>query len=130
MKKKQLNNPEEKKTIIKNLNPQDDNSSKSKNPRTESEKTQVLNHVPDLLLERAIEDAKIEDLSPAEKMEQIIQNNDKFETIRVIMNILIKELGLPETASIEQIVRELNKVSERYYASMEEWKKMTKTPIK
>lgn len=76
------------------------------------------------------EEAQIVEKSPAEKMEEIIKNNDKFETVRVIMNILVKELGLPESASMEQIVYELNKVSERYYASMEEWKKMTKTPIK
>lgn len=116
MKKMQSNKPEGRTITLNSKKAPDDNSSKSKNPPTEPEKTQ------------GIEDAQVMEKTPSEKMEEILKNNDKFETIKVLMELICKELGLPISADLDSIVRGLHRVTENYYKSMEEWKKMTKKP--
>jgi len=59
-------------------------------------------------------------------MDEIIRNNDKFETIRVLMEILCKELGITVESGIQAIAAKLKEVSENYYKSMEEWRELNK----
>jgi len=59
----------------------------------------------------------------SEKMEEIIQNNATFETIRVLMDILVKELGLPKTADMRQIVEKIAKTTDKYHKAVSDYKK-------
>lgn len=59
-------------------------------------------------------------------MDEIIKNNDKFETIRVIMELLCKELGVSKEAQLDEIGGALANVWKKYYNSMEDWRKLTK----
>jgi len=107
--------------------------SKSKNPPTGPEKTQaikdeILESIAEGVKNALFEEATTVEKTPSEKMEEILKNNDKFETIKVLMELICKELGLPISADLDSIVRGLHRVTENYYKSMEEWKKMTKKP--
>jgi len=62
----------------------------------------------------------------SDQMDEIIRNNDKFETIRVLMEILCKELGISVESGIQAIAGKLKEVSENYYKSMEEWRELNK----
>ena len=66
----------------------------------------------------------------SEQMDEIIRNNDKFETIRVLMEILCKELGISVESGIQAIAAKLKEVSENYYKSMEEWRELNKNSKK
>lgn len=61
-------------------------------------------------------------------MDEILKNNDKFETIKVLMEILCKELGISKESHLPEIGRALNEVADKYYKSMEEFKKLTQKP--
>lgn len=74
-----------------------------------------------------IEDAKV--ITPADKMDEILKNNDKFETIKVLMEILCKELGISKESQLPEIGRALNDVADKYYKSMEDFKKLTKKSL-
>lgn len=114
MKEIKLNNSEKMRTTG-NKKPQDDNSSKSKNQSQEPGRTQ------------GIEEAEIVQKNEiSEQMDEIIRNNDKFETIRVLMEILCKELGISVESGINAIAGKLKEVSENYYKSMEEWRELNK----
>ena len=67
-----------------------------------------------------------EKVNLSNKMDEIIRNNDKFETIRVLMEILCKELGISMESGIQAIAGKLKEVSENYYKSMEEWRELNK----
>ena len=67
-----------------------------------------------------------EKVNLSNKMDDIIRNNDKFETIRVLMEILCKELGISMESGIQAIAGKLKEVSENYYKSMEEWRELNK----
>jgi len=112
MKKTELKNLEARKPIQVRLNPKDGNSSKEQNQKTGPEKTQ---------------DNKIgEEAEMVPQIDTIIQNNDKFETIKVIMEILCKELEIPKESQFPVIAKALNGVWEQYWKSMEEWKNLVK----
>jgi len=114
MKEIKLNNSEKMNTIGDKKQP-GDNSSKSKNQNPDQERT------------RGIEDAEIVTKNEiSEQMDEIIRNNDKFETIRVLMEILCKELGISVESGIQAIAAKLKEVSENYYKSMEEWRELNK----
>lgn len=59
-------------------------------------------------------------------MDEIIKNNDKFETIRVIMELLCKELGVSKEAQLDEIGGALANVWKKYYDSMEDWRNIAK----
>lgn len=95
--------------------------SKDKNPKTGTEKTQDIE-------EATIEtDPKTLNFGPVEQMDEIIRNNDKFETVKVIMEILCKELGIPKDSQLDVVGRELNKVWEAYWKSIQDWRELTTT---
>jgi len=75
-----------------------------------------------------LSDAEI--ITPAEQMDTILKNNDKFETIKILMEILCKELEIPKDSQIPVIAKALNRVWEAYWKSMEEWKNLVKTSKK
>jgi len=60
------------------------------------------------------------------QIDTIIQNNDKFETIKVLMEILCKELEIPKDSQFPVIAKALNGVWEKYWKSMEEWRNLVK----
>jgi len=145
-----------KNATIKDLRLVEDNSSKDKNQRTETGWTQDMSD--DLEgdgsgngyqpgtgpsdWEKDIEEAEVlpfgnkddkEDIviksDLNEKMDEILKNNDKFETVKVIMEILCKELGIPKDSQLDVVGRELNKVWEAYWKSMKDWRELTKKPV-
>lgn len=60
------------------------------------------------------------------QMDDILKKNDKFETIKVIMTILCKELGIEDSTQPGAIGQAVKKVYEDYYKAMEEFKKIKK----
>jgi len=59
---------------------------------------------------------------PSEQMDEIIRNYDKFESVKVIMGILCRELGIPEDSKGTQIAEALHKVTTNYHRSIAEWR--------
>jgi len=116
MKEIKLNNSERMNTTGGKKQPEG-SSSNAKNLKFVAEQTQGN-------LNNDIENAEI--IPPTEKMDEIIRNNDKFETIRVLMEILCKELGISIESGIQVIAAKLKEVSENYYKSMEEWRELNK----
>jgi len=100
----------EKTPITVKLKTEEGNSLKDKNPKSEPEKTREIS-----------EEAEI--ISP---MDEILKNNDKFETIKVLMEILCKELGISIESDMNAIVMALKGVHERYYKSMEDFRNLSK----
>ena len=104
-----------------------DNSLRVKNPNQDLEKTQD-NELEEPSTEWEIplditgeSEPKIKII---QEMDEIIKNNDKFETIRVIMEILCKELGISKESQFPTIAGAVQGVVERYYKSMEDWKNL------
>lgn len=64
--------------------------------------------------------------STPEMMEQILKRNDKFETVKVLMEILCKELEITTTATAAEIMEKLHQISIDYYQAMDDWKNMRK----
>lgn len=64
--------------------------------------------------------------TPVNQMDDILKKNDKFETIKVIMTILCKELGIEDSTQPGAIGQAVKKVYEDYYKAMEEFKKIKK----
>lgn len=78
-----------------------------------------------------IEEAEIEDQKNfSEQMDEIIRNNDKFETISVLISVLCRELGIQVTNQPGVIGHAIKKVYDDYYKSMEDWKNLTKQGLK
>ena len=110
MKNKELKNSEAKKIILKNSKGSAEHFLNELNRETDQEKTPV---------HKIGEEAKI-----VHEMDEIIKNNDKFETIRVIMEILCKELEISKESQFPTIAGAVQGVVERYYKSMEDWKNL------
>ena len=118
MKEIKSNNSEKMHTTGSKKQPED-NSSKNKNQNPGQEKTQDLR-------DQYSDQINYEKSDISEQMDEIIRNNDKFETIRVLMEILCKELGISVESGIQAIAAKLKEVSENYYKSMEEWRELNK----
>lgn len=132
MKNKESKNSEEKKPIQVRLNPKDGYSSKNKDQNQDQEKTQEIEagEYAEAYKNRYGLDPndgkKGEEAEIIYEMDEIIKNNDKFETIRVIMEILCKELGISKESQFPTIAGAVQGVVERYYKSMEDWKNLRK----
>jgi len=59
-------------------------------------------------------------------IDEIIKNNDKFETIRVIMEILCEKLEISKESQFGEIHKALLRVTQAYYKSMEDWRNISK----
>jgi len=132
MKKTESNNLEAKKPIQVRLNPKDGLSSKEQNQKTDQEKTQEtkLSEVYDDTGQAYYANGEmIENAEIVPQIDEIIKNNDKFETIKVLMEILCKELDIPKDSQIPVIAKALNGVFERYMKSIEDWKNLVKMGI-
>lgn len=62
-------------------------------------------------------------------MDEILKNNDKFETIKVLMEILCKELEISIDSDMNTIAMNLHRVHTDYYRSMAEYKELMKFGI-
>lgn len=60
-------------------------------------------------------------------MDTIIERNDKFETVKVIMELLCKELGISVESGYQEILDGLRRVTMDYYAAMDEFKILRNT---
>lgn len=134
MKNNESKNLEAKKPIQVRLNPKDGHSSKEQSQKTDQEKIQVTSEAH----KKAIEHSNVhldnlkkngqigEKAEIIPQIDTIIENNDKFETVKVIMEILCKELEIPKDSQFPVIAKALNGVWEQYWKSMEEWRNLVK----
>ena len=130
MKKIKLNNSVKMNTTEDKKQPED-NLSKSKNQNQEPGKTRDMIEDAEILQDKTgnLYESPVKN-EISEQMDEIIRNNDKFETIRVLMEILCKELGISVESGIQAIAAKLKEVSENYYKSMEEWRELNKNSKK
>jgi len=125
MKKTESNNLEAKKPIQVRLNPKDGHSSIDNGQKQDLEKTRVNKIGEEAEIDPNDKEIfKKSDISF--EIDEIIQNNDKFETVKVIMEILCKELEIPKDSQFPVIAKALNGVWEQYWKSMEEWRNLVK----
>lgn len=71
---------------------------------------------------KSIEEATLE--QPTHIMDDILKKNDKFETIRVLMEILCKELEISVESKPKDIFEAIHKVSVDYYKAMDDFKEL------
>ncbi|AXH74806.1 MAG: hypothetical protein [Microviridae sp.] len=132
MKNNESKNLEAKKPIQVRLNPKEGRSSKEQNQKTDPEKTQeatseqYANEYKNRYGLDPNDTKKGEEAEIIPQIDTIIQNNDKFETVKVIMEILCKELEIPKDSQFPVIAKALNGVWEQYWKSMEEWRNLVK----
>lgn len=133
MKKTELKNSEAKKITLKNSKGSAEHFLNELNRETGPEKTQEHRNSQTGLTQEetqeryknyATHQQKGEEAEIIHEMDEIIKNNDKFETIRVIMEILCKELEISKESQFPKIAGAVQGVVERYYKSMEDWKNL------
>lgn len=60
-------------------------------------------------------------------MDDILKKNDKFETVKVLLEILCKELDISVESAPNAIFEAINKVTREYYKAMEEFRNLRKS---